>query len=223
MFAQINLLKEATKTSSELIKSRKTLTSSQVTDGLIEALMQGSQKSVKLASVEGGFYKNELIRIPFPEDANKMKETLLKLGMTNQIKEFEQTINSAAELASKKALKILSRAIRSINITDAFAILNGDDNSATEYLKKHTYGDLQIEFMPIIKLAIEKVELSKYWDLLVNRYNTIPFTKKVNPNLEKYITTKTVEGLFLLIEKEEINIRNNPKARGTDLLQKVFN
>ena len=221
--AQINLLKKATEKANELIKAEQPLTVSEVSKGLVEALIQGSKKSVQLASVKDGFNNNTLIRIPFPEDAKKMKAALIKVGMKNQIKQFEKSINSAAELASKKALDILISAIKSMSINDAFAILNGNDNAATQYLKKQTYSDLHTEFKPIINTAIAKVEVTKYWNPLVKKYNALPLTKTVNPDLEEYITTKTIEGLFVLIAQEEKNIRKNPKARMSDLLQKVFN
>jgi len=221
--AQINLLKKATEKANKLIKEEQPLTVSEVSKGLMEALIQGSEKSVQLASVKDGFNNNTLIRIPFPEDAKKMKTTLIKVGMTNQIKQFEKSINNEAELASKKALDILISAIKSMSINDAFAILKGNDNAATQYLKKQTSSDLHTEFKPIIKTAIAKVEVTKYWNPLVKRYNALPLTKKVNPNLEEYITAKTIEGLFVLIAQEEKNIRKNPKARVSELLQKVFN
>ena len=110
-----------------------------------------------------------------------------------------------------------------MSINDAFAILKGNDNAATQYLKKQTSSDLHTEFKPIIKTAIAKVEVTKYWNPLVKRYNALPLTKKVNPDLEEYITAKTIEGLFVLIAQEEKNIRKNPKARVSELLQKVFN
>jgi len=221
--AQINFLKKATEKANKLLKVEQPLTASEVSKGLVEALIQGSKKSVQLASVKDGFNNNTLIRIPFPEDAKKMKTTLIKVGMTNQIKQFEKSINNAAELASKKALDILISAIKSMSINDAFAILKGNDNAATQYLKKQTSSDLHSEFKPIIITAIAKVEVTKYWNPLVKRYNALPLTKKVNPDLEEYITAKTIEGLFVLIAQEEKNIRKNPKARVSELLQKVFN
>ena len=221
--AQIDFLKKATEKANKLLKEEQPLTAAEVSKGLVEALVQGSKKSVQLASVKDGFNSNTLIRIPFPEDAKKMKATLLKVGMTNQIKQFEKSINNAAELASKKALDILINAITSMSINDAFEILNGNDNAATHYLKKQTFSNLYSEFKPIIKTAIAKVEVTKYWDPLIRRHNSLPLIKKVNPDLEEYITAKTIEGLFILIAQEEKNIRKNPKARVSDLLQKVFN
>ena len=109
-----------------------------------------------------------------------------------------------------------------MSINDAFAILKGHDNAATQYLKKQTSSDLHTEFKPIIKTAIAKVEVTKYWNPLVKSYNAIPFTKAVNPDLEDYVTQKTIDGLFVLIANQEKEIRNNPKARTSALLQKVF-
>ena len=106
---------------------------------------------------------------------------------------------------------------------DAFEILNGNDNAATQYLKKQTSTDLETKFKPIINTAIGKVEVTKYWNPLIKRYNALPLTKTINPDLEEYITGKTIEGLFILIAEEEKNIRKNPKARVSELLQKVFN
>ena len=221
--AQINLLKEATKKANKLIKSEKPLTTSEVSDGLIEALIQGSKRSVQLASAKDGFNNNHLIRIPFPEDAKNMKSTLIKLGMSDQIKNFELSINSAAELASKEALDILKSVIKSMSIDDAFAILNGNNNAATQYLEKQTSSDLHAEFKPIIKIAIAEVEVTKYWNTLARRYNSLPLTKKINTDLDEYVTTRAIQGLFFLIAQEEKNIRTNPQARVSVLLQKVFN
>lgn len=221
--AQINLLKKATEKANKLIKAEQPLTAAEVSDGLLEALIEGSKKAVQLASAKEGFHNNTLIRINFPEDAKKMKATLLKVGMHNQVKQFEKSINNAAELASQKALDILISTIKSMNINDAFEILNGNDNAATQYLKKQTSTDLETKFKPIINTAIAKVEVTKYWNPLIKRYNALPLTKTINPDLEEYITGKTIEGLFILIAEEEKNIRKNPKARVSELLQKVFN
>ena len=101
-------------------------------------------------------------------------------------------------------------------------ILNGEVNAATIYLKNNTYEFLYSEFKPIIILSMEKVDLAKKWSPLIKKYNTIPFTKKLNPDLEDYITTKTIDGLFVLIAEQEKEIRTNPEARVSDLLIKIF-
>ena len=166
--------------------------------------------------------KNSLIRIPFPEDAKKVKQTLVKLGMQTQVNNFEGKLNEAAEEASNYAKEIFIDAIKKMSINDAMGILKGDDNSATNYLKEQTFKELYLSFKPSVRNSIKKVRLTEYWSVLVNRYNAIPLTKEVNTDLEDYITNKTIEGLFVLIEKEEKNIRKNPNSRVSETLQRVF-
>lgn len=196
-----------------------------VAKGLIEALQIGAKKSTEKASVVDGFYKNTDIFIPFPEDAIKVKKTLEKAGLKKQVTEFELSLNRAAEEASKNALPIMVEAIKGITINDAMGILNGSKNAATLYLKDKTTSNLQVTFKPIVKEAISKVKVTKYWENVANAYNKLNMLsggKKVNPDLESYITDKAIEGLFKLIAKEEEQIRDNPAARTTDLLKKIF-
>jgi len=223
MIAQINLskLKISAKKAQEVINPSE-LKHGDVVKGLKEALIVGATNSSADASQKGGFYNNPLIRIPFPEDAEKMKTTLVKAGMQTQVNHFEKTLNEAAEDASNYAKDIFIDAVKNMSINDAMAILKGNDNAATNYLKKQTSKELRVKFKPVVKNSIEKVHLTKYWGSLVNRYNAIPLTKEVNADLEDYITNEAIEGLFVLIAKEEKNIRNNPKARVSEILQKVF-
>ena len=109
-----------------------------------------------------------------------------------------------------------------MSIKDALSILNGADNAATIYLKNQTSEFLYTEFKQIITDAMQEVQIAKKWNPLISKYNSIPFTEKINPDLEDYITKKTIDGLFVLIAKEEKNIRENPTARVSLLLKKVF-
>tara|TARA_Y100000589_G_scaffold217038_1_gene204749 strand:- start:141 stop:860 length:720 start_codon:yes stop_codon:yes gene_type:complete len=221
--AQINFnkLKNVAAKAKEHI-STKDLTQEEVVEGLKEALILGTNNSTAEASKIGGFNNNLSIRILFPEDAEKMKKALVKLGMQSQIEKFEFTINEAAEDASYFAKEIFLNAVKAMTINDAMSVLKGDDNAATIYFKQRTSQLLYTKFKPIIKSSIDKVNLTKYWQTLILRYNAIPFTQEVNTDLADYVTNETIEGLFILIAKEEINIRKNPKARVTDILQKVF-
>ena len=221
-FSQINLLKKASEKAEGLINTKTQLTENDIADGLTEALVRGSSYSVDLASAKGGFNNNKFIRIPFPEEAINIKNTLSNVGFNDKVEAFEHSMNQAAETASKKALSILMDAIKKMSINDALTILNGEDNAATIYLKNTTDEFLYSAFKPIIISAMEKVDLAKKWNPLIKKYNTIPFTKKLNPDLEDYITTKTIDGLFILIAEQEKEIRNNPEARVSDLLIKVF-
>ena len=209
LFAQINLLKEVSEKANALVKGDDSISEDQVKKGLVEALIKGSEKSVQSASKKDGFNLNKSIKIPFPEDAKKMKSTLVKMGFSDQVIKFEKSINNAAELASKEALPIFVNAVKSMTINDAFSILNGDDNSATVYLKDQTSSSLYIKFKPIISNAISKVDVTKYWSDLTSAYNKVPFVKPINTDLDDYITKGAMYGLFFLIEQEEKNIRNN--------------
>ena len=222
LFAQINLLKEVSEKANALVKGENPLSEDQIKKGLVEALIKGSEKSVQSASKKDGFNLNKSIKIPFPEDAKKMKSTLVKMGFSDQVIKFEKSINNAAELASKEALPIFVNAVKSMTINDAFSILNGDDNSATVYLKDQTSSSLYTKFKPIISNAISKVDVTKYWSDLTSAYNKVPFVKPINTDLDDYITKGAMYGLFFLIEQEEKNIRNNPTARTTEILKKVF-
>ena len=200
----------------------KNLSEDQVAKGLKEALILGTTISVKNISKPGGFNNNYLIRIPFPEDALKMKEKLLKIGMNKQIERFEHVLNEAAEDASNYAKEIFINAIFNMTIQDAMSILKGDDAAATNYLSNQTSQELFVKFNPIISNSIKKVNLTKYWRNLVESYNKIPFTNPVNPDLDVYVTNQTINGLFVMIRVEEKKIRNSPEARVSEILQKVF-
>ena len=214
-------LKIAATKAKEVITTKE-LSKSEIASGLKEALEVGASNSSELASEKGGFNNNNLIRIPFPAEAEEMKSTLIKAGLKLQVKQFEESLNSAAEEASKFAKEIFITAVKNMTITDAFKILKGEDNAATMYLKKQTSKELYKKFKPVVKKAIEKVHVTKYWGQLSARYNALSMTSKVNPDIQDYVTNKTIDGLFVLIAKEEKNIRNNPDARVSELLQKVF-
>lgn len=216
----------ASQTASNNTINYQIVKSDEVAKGLIEALQVGAKNSAEKTSKIDGFYKNAEIFIPFPQDAIKVKTTLEKAGMKKQITEFELSLNRAAEEASKKALPILIDAIKGISFSDAMSILKGSNNAATLYLKDKTGEKLKVAFKPIVKEAISKVQVTKYWENVAKAYNKLNVLsggKKVNPDLESYITDKAIEGLFKMIAKEEEQIRNNPAARVTDLLKKIFN
>ena len=213
---------DISKIGNKIINSNSKKSKKEISKGLIAALKQGSQYAVKEASKKGGFNNNQLIRIPFPKEAKKIKKTLSEIGFKKSIQEFELKMNEAAENASKEALDILINEVKNIKIKDAFKILKGEENAATLYLKEQSYSSLQSKFSPVIIKSMEKIEIYKYWNPLIKKYNSIPFSKKINPNLEEYITAKAIDGLFILIEKEEKEIRQNPERRLSDILKKVF-
>ncbi len=198
------------------------LSNEEVIRGLKEALTVGTNNSSSLAGKLDGFYKNPRLFIPWPAEAQKMKEKLLALGFQKQIEEFELSLNRAAEEAALNASPVFVDAIKNMSVQDGFAILRGTDTAATNYLRRTTYTPLEQKFRPVVKEAIDKVNVTSYWNPLVTTYNMIPGVKKQNPDLDSYVTNKAINGLMLLIADEEVKIRRNPAARVTDLLKKVF-
>jgi len=203
----------------------KALTNQEVIAGLKEALTVGTNNSAGLASKLDGFNANPKIRLPFPEDALKVKEKALELGLSSQVEKFELTLNRAAEEASKEAAPIFVNAVKNMTVADGFSILKGENNAATKYLEDKTSTQLRTAFAPKVESAIETVELTKYWEPLAKKYNlAVKFTggDPVNTDLTDYVTTKAMGGLFTLISEEEGKIRENPAARVSDLLKRVF-
>lgn len=201
------------------------LSNDEVIKGLKEALTVGIQNSVNVTGVTDGFLKNGEIRLPFPPDALKVKEKALSLGMQGQVEKFETTLNRAAEEAVKEALPIFKDAILNMSIQDGFGILKGGDGAATRFLKEKTTAGLTSAFLPKVKNATSKVQLTSYWNPIITKYNTVTALtggEKINPDLDAYVTQLAIEGLFKMVEKEENKIRKDPGARVTDLLRKVF-
>lgn len=220
-----SVVKDATTAVSNAITGGTTapaLSNDEIIKGLREALTVGTNSSTAIASKADGYLKNPRLFIPWPEEAKDMREKLIKLGMQKQVTDFETSLNRSAEEAAKKAAPVFINAITNMSISDGLAILNGNDTAATNYLRKSSYQPLYNEFLPVVKEAIAKVNVTKYWNPLVTKYNKIPGVKKQNPDLNDYVTKKAANGLFVLVADEEAKIRKDPMARVTDLLKKVF-
>jgi Protein of unknown function (DUF4197) len=198
------------------------LTTEEVGSGLKEALINGISKGADLVSLTDGYFKNAEIKIPFPPDVKKVEDKLRQLGFGNKVDEFVMTLNRGAEEAAKEAKPIFVSAIKQMTIDDAWGILKGQPNAATEFLKRTTTPQLKQKFSPVVQTALDKVSATKYYGDVINTYNKVPFVEKVNPDLNDYATNKAIEGLFVMVAKEELNIRQNPVARTTDLLKRVF-
>jgi hypothetical protein len=200
----------------------KPLTATEVAEGLKEALISGISKGADITSQLDGYYKNPEIKIPFPPDVKKVEDRLRQMGFGSKVDEFVMTLNRGAEDAAKEAKPIFINAIKQMTIDDAFGILKGQPDAATQFLKRTTTGQLKEKFKPVIQNSLNKVSATKYYGDLVNTYNKIPLVEKVNPNLDDYATDLAIQGLFTMVAKEEKNIRENPVARTTDLLKRVF-
>jgi hypothetical protein len=203
--------------------SGSSLSSDEIVKGLKEALTLGAEKSTDKLSMVNGFFKDAVVKILLPEQAQKVEKTLRSVGMGQMVDDAILSINRAAEDASKTATPIFVNAIKNMSIQDALGILRGSDTSATSYLKKTTSPELTKSFKPIIDTSLQKTDATKYWKTVFETYNNLPTTfKKVDPDLSSYVTQKAMDGIFYYVAVEEKNIRKDPAAQVTDILKKVF-
>ncbi|MBC7903378.1 MAG: DUF4197 domain-containing protein [Gemmatimonadaceae bacterium] len=203
--------------------SGTSLSNEEIVAGLKEALSVGAQNSSnKLASADG-FFKDAAVKVLWPAEAQKVEKTLRNLGMGKLVDDAILSLNRAAEDASKSAAPIFVNAVKQMNVKDALGILKGADTSATSYLRKVTTTDLTTSFKPVIESSLQKVNATKYWQVVFDTYNKLPTTMtKVNPDLSEYATQKALNGIFYYVADEEKKIRSNPAARVSDILKKVF-
>ncbi len=194
----------------------------EIANGLKEALNVGIEKQVSKLTKPDGFFKNELVKILLPEELQKVDKTLRDVGLGNLADEGLRVLNRAAEDAVSEATPIFVNAVKNISFTDAKQILMGSDDAATKYLSSSTSTDLYNKFNPVIENSFQKVGADKIWENLITRYNNLPMTKDVNPNLTDYVTNEALKGVFTMIAVEEKEIRTKVASRTTDTLRKIF-
>jgi len=213
-----------------------TLTEAEVVRALKEALTVGAENSARKLAAENGYYGDELVKILLPDEAKIIVENISRIpGGEALVEDVILRINRAAEDAAKEIAPIFISSVRQMTINDAFNILNGSDNAATEYLRRTTYNELYNLYKPKIQASTEKdivgnVSLKDSWESLTGKWNSIANTiagrlanlEPVNTDLDDYLTDKALSGVFLKVEGEEQKIRNEVSARVTPLLQKVF-
>lgn len=205
-----------------LTEEEDALTTSDVESGLRAALVKGVTEGTAEVSKVGGYLNNPQIKIPFPPEVVKVENTLRDIGMGDLVDQFVSTLNHGAEEAAKEAKPIFVSAIKQMTIADAWNILNGSKDEATQYLKRTTTGELTAKFSPVIESALQETGATRYYGEIVDKYNSIPFIQKVNPDLTSYATELAIDGLFVKIAEEEAKIRENPAARTSEILQRVF-
>lgn len=198
------------------------LTDTTIANGLKEALSKGTDKAVSYLSKDGGYSKNLLYKITAPEQLKTFTKTLRNIGLGSQVDYFEGKMNEAAEQACIKAGPIFLDAISDMTLEDVRKILMGSKTAATDYFKDKTAGLLKAEYFPIVKAKMEEIGLIKDFNTLLSRYNSTPFAPKVNFQVEDYVTDKALTGLFSMLAETEKDIRENPAARTTALLKRVF-
>ena len=197
------------------------LTTEQIVAGLKEALTVGTQNGTTKLSAVDGFFKDAAVKILMPPEAQKVVSTLQSVGLGNVVDKAVLSMNRAAENAAKSATPIFVNAIKQMTITDALGILKGGSQSATNYFKSKTTNALTVAFKPIVDKALQQTDATKYWNDVFSVYNQFS-SNKVNTDLTAYVTGKAIDGIFYQVGQEEIKIRQDPAARVTDILKKVF-
>ena len=193
-----------------------------VASGLKQALEMGESSGVDLLSKDGGYFKDQAVRILLPEELQKVDKTLRSVGLGSLADQGLKVLNEAAENAVSQAKPIFLSAIRNMTFTDAMNILKGNNTAATTYLKNSTYSSLETAFAPKVQASLSEVGADKVWENIINKYNQIPLVKPVEPNLTKYVTQQAINGLFVKVGDKEKEIRTNIAARTTPLLKSVF-
>lgn len=206
----------------QLPQSNEAISNADIAAGLRQALDMGIQKQVSKLTQKDGFYSNELVKISLPEELQKVDDGLRKIGLGNLADEGIKALNRAAEDAVKEATPIFINAVKDITFNDAKGILLGEDDAATNYLTVKTQTELYAKFKPVIRSSFEKVGADQIWSNLITKYNAIPLTPNVNPDLTDYVTNEALQGVYTMIAVEEKDIRTKLSARSTALLKTVF-
>ena len=227
LFLLIGLVFLASPASAQVDQLLKGITGSGVTDskasaGLKETLEVATEKAVSLTGRPNGYFGDAAIKILMPAKLQTMQEGLRAVGYGPQIDEFVLSMNRAAEQAAPAAKQIFTHAITTISFDDAKKILTGSNTAATDYFKAETTDQLTAAFRPVIDKSMSEVGVTRQYQALVGKFDTIPFAKTQSSDLDNYVTGKALDGLFHVVGEQEKLIRTNPAARTTVLLQEVF-
>lgn len=191
--------------------------------GLKEALSIGTGNAVTSVSKLDGYFTNQLIKILLPKNIQTAADVLGKLGYQKQVDSFVLSMNRAAEAAAPKARKFFVDAIKEMTFDDAVKILRGSDTAATEYFKSKTFDKIYAAFKPSVSESMNKVGVTRSYKEMTGKYtSSVPFGNMESVDLDHYVTTKALDGLFFMVGEEEKKIRTNPAARTTELLKQVF-
>ena len=198
------------------------LTDSKIVEGLKQALEIGTANAVKIVSKVDGYYKNPQIKIPLPQTVQKAESVLRAVGYGPKIDELSLSMNRAAEKAAPKAKALFWDAVKAMTFEDARNILKGSDDAATRYFEGKTRDQLHQLFAPIVHTAMTEVGVTRTYQQVYAKINTIPYADRLKLDLDAYVTGKALDGLFYMVAEEEQKIRKDPAARVTQLLKDVF-
>lgn len=198
------------------------LTEDTIAAGLRQALEVGTRRTTDTLSSPGGYARNDLLRLGVPESIEPVTDALRKVGLGEQVDRFENKMNEAAEKAAAQAAPVFIGALREMTFADARTILEGSETAATDYFRNKTLEPLTALYSPIVRKTMDDVGAARLYNTLMDRYEAIPFARKPDFSLENYVTEQALNGLFTKLADMERDIRENPAARSTALLKRVF-
>ncbi len=190
--------------------------------GIRTALERAAASAVSLLGRSGGFLDNPKVRIPLPGFLNEIAKLAKYTGQQKRVDELVTAMNRAAETAVPEAKALLQNAVKTMSVQDGRKILTGGDNSVTDYFAGKTRAPLSVKFLPIVTRATDKVALADKYNALAGRAESTGLVKKGDANIQQYVTTKALDGLYLMIAEEERKIRQDPLGTGSAILSKVF-
>lgn len=199
------------------------LSTGDIAAGLREALRVGSKKSIDGLGIVNGFYKDGAVKIPMPKKLESVEKALRTIGQQDLADKFVLTMNRAAEKSVKSTFNIFVDAITKMTLKDAVNIYKGRDDEATRYFRRTKGSEIQKTIYPIVKKATQETGVTSNYKKITKKIRLVlPSVANNMPNIDSYVTEKTMDGIFYKIAKEEALIRKNPAARTTDILKKVF-
>jgi len=198
------------------------LTNSDITNGLKDALRVGTERVVGQLGKADGFNADPTIHIPLPDNMLRVKQALDAIGLSAMMDDLELKLNRAAEVATPPAKKIFWDSIDSMTLDDATGIYNGPDDAATRYFQDKMSAPLAEAMQPTVEQALNEVGAVQAYDAVMGEYSSLPFVPNVKADLNSYVVTEGMNGIFHYIAAEEAAIRHNPVDRTTDILKKVF-
>jgi len=192
-------------------------------NGLREALEIGSRRAISTVSQQDGYLNNPKIRIPLPPRLQQASDLMKQFGMSQMAEDFETSINRAAENAAPQATELMINAIKAMTIDDARKMLQGENDAATRYFEDKTRPQLATLFSPVVDDSLNQVGATRYYNQLDEQMQAMPLLgQNLNMDLTGYVTDQALNGLFVMLAAEELKIREDPAARTTELLKKVF-
>jgi len=190
-----------------------------------ELLQVSADNSLAKLGVNNGFFQNNEVKIPFPPALKNVEEKLKQVGFSNQVNQFTEKLNRSAEDAASGVKEIFKTAITQMTINDALSIILGNDDAATQYMRKTTTAAITSKVSSVVAKSNEKIKLASYWTPLATKYNAVMMLtggSQVNTDLTQYVTEKAVEGIFKTMAKEEKVVRTKASAQTSSLLRTVF-